>query len=346
MTPRPFIAGLVTASTLLSVALAVSSQADTVNIYSTRQADLIEPVLDAFTAETGIDTRVLFVKKGLVDRLVAEGAGSPADVLLTTDIGGLLDFVNEGVTQPVTSSTIAANVPATLRDENDHWFALTKRGRVVYASVDRVEQDSITYEELADPKWKGRICTRSGQHGYNLALFASMIDELGEAAAETWLAGLRDNLARKPEGNDRAQAKGIYSGECDLGLGNTYYVGLMETNEKEPEQQQWRASLKVLFPNNDGRGTHVNVSGMAMARYAPNRDAALALMEFLTTPAAQAIYAEQVFEYPVIAGGQVSDIVASFGELRSDGRDLNVVGNLRPAASLMVDRVRYNDGPR
>ena len=163
MTPRPFIAGLVAASTLLSVALAVSSQADTVNIYSTRQADLIEPVLDAFTAETGIDTRVLFVKKGLVDRLVAEGAGSPADVLLTTDIGGLLDFVNEGVTQPVTSSTIAANVPATLRDENDHWFALTKRGRVVYASVDRVEQDSISYEELADPKWKGRICTRSGQ---------------------------------------------------------------------------------------------------------------------------------------------------------------------------------------
>ena len=174
-------AGLVAASTLVFPSvLAVSSQADTVNIYSTRQADLIEPVLDAFTAETGIDTRVLFVKKGLVDRLVAEGAGSPADVLLTTDIGGLLDFVNEGVTQPVTSSTIAANVPATLRDENDHWFALTKRGRVVYASVDRVEQDSITYEELADPKWKGRICTRSGQHGYNLALFASMIDELGE----------------------------------------------------------------------------------------------------------------------------------------------------------------------
>ena len=149
MTPRPFIAGLVAASTLLSVALAVSSQADTVNIYSTRQADLIEPVLDAFTAETGIDTRVLFVKKGLVDRLVAEGAGSPADVLLTTDIGGLLDFVNEGVTQPVTSSTIAANVPATLRDEDDHWFALTKRGRVVYASVDRVEQDSIEEVILA-----------------------------------------------------------------------------------------------------------------------------------------------------------------------------------------------------
>ena len=334
------------AITVLGTGLAGSSQAETVNVYSTRQADLIAPVLDAFTAETGIDTRVLFVKKGLVDRVVAEGVGSPADVLLTTDIGGLLDFVNEDVTQPVTSATMKANVPETLRDENDHWFALTKRGRVIYASVDRVEQDSITYEELADPKWKGRICTRSGQHGYNLALFASMIDELGEAAAEDWLAGLRDNLARKPEGNDRAQAKGIFSGECDLGLGNTYYVGLMETNTKEPEQQAWRDALKVLFPNNQGRGTHVNVSGMAMARYAPNPEAALALMEFLTTPLAQAIYAEQVFEYPVIEGGQMSDIVASFGELRPDSRDPNVVGNLRPVASLMVDRVRYNDGPR
>ena len=335
---------------LAALALACASftvaQAQTVNIYSTRQADLIEPVLDAFTAETGIKTRVLFLKKGLVDRLVAEGAGSPADVLLTTDIGGLINFVEEGVTQPVSSPVIDSNIPARFRDDEQQWFALTVRGRVVYASVDRVAQDSITYEELAEPQWQGRICTRSGQHGYNVALFASMIDELGEDAATDWLAGLRDNLARKPEGNDRAQAKGIYSRECDLGIGNTYYVGLMETNEKEPEQQEWRRSIKVLFPNNEDRGTHVNVSGMAMARHAPNPEAALALMEFLTTAQAQAIYAEQVFEYPVREGAAVSDIVASFGEMKPDTRDLNRVGGLRTRASELVDIVGYNDGPR
>ena len=331
------------ALTCSSVSIA---QAQTVNIYSTRQADLIEPVLDAFTEQTGISTRVLFLKKGLVDRVVAEGAGSPADVLLTTDIGGLINFVNEGVTQAVSSPVIDANIPARFRDDEQQWFALTVRGRVVYASVDRVEQDSITYEELADPKWKGRICTRSGQHGYNIALFASMIDELGEEAATAWLEGLRDNLARKPEGNDRAQAKGIYSGECDLGIGNTYYVGLMETNDKEPEQKEWRKSLKVLFPNNDDRGTHVNVSGMAMAKHAPNPDSAMALMEFLTTPEAQAIYAEQVFEYPVLESAAVSEIVASFGEIKPDDRDLNVVGNLRARASELVDIVGYNDGAR
>ncbi len=326
--------------------LAVTAQAQTVNIYSTRQIDLIEPVLDAFTAQTGIDTEVLFLKKGLVDRMVAEGKGSPADVMLTTDIGGLISFVDEGVTQAVASDVISANIPEGFRDDENQWFGLTKRGRVVYASNERVDADSITYEELADPKWKGRICTRSGQHGYNIALFASMIDELGEEGATAWLEGLRDNLARKPEGNDRAQAKGIYSGECDLGIGNTYYVGLMETNEKEPEQKEWRASLKVLFPNNGDRGTHVNISGMAMAKHAPNPDEALALMEFLTTAEAQAIYAEQVFEYPVLDGARVSDVVASFGTINPDPRDLNVIGDLRTRASELVDIVGYNQGAR
>jgi len=338
---------LLTAVSIFVVTLAPAFvQAQTVNIYSTRQPDLIEPVLSAFTASTGIETQVLFAKKGLVDRVVAEGSLSPADVLMTTDIGGLITFVNEGVTQSVTSAVIEKNIPASFRSQDGNWFALTMRGRVIYASVDRLDIDSITYEELADPKWKGSICTRSGQHGYNLALIASMIDEIGEEAAETWLAGVRDNLARKPNGNDRAQAKGIFSGECDLGIGNSYYVGLMETNEKEPEQQDWRNALKVIFPNNDGRGTHVNVSGMAMAKYAPNREAALKLMEYLTTPEAQAIYAEQVFEYPINKSAKISDVVASFGIMNPDDRDLNVVGSLRSKASIMVDRVRFNDGPR
>lgn len=328
----------------ISIGFAALAQGQTVNIYSTRQADLIEPVLDAFTAATGIETEILFLKKGLVDRLVAEGAGSPADVLLTTDIGGLISFVNEGTTQAVASDVIAANIPAGFRDDENQWFGLTVRGRVIYASTERTDISSITYEELADPKWKGKICTRSGQHGYNIALFASMIDELGEEATKLWLEGLRDNLARKPEGNDRAQAKGVYSGECDLGIGNTYYVGLMETNEKEPEQKEWRQSIKVVFPNNNDRGTHVNISGMAMAKHAPNPEEAIALMEFLTTAQAQAIYAEQVFEYPVLEGAEVSDLVASFGAINPDPRDLNVIGNLRARASELVDEVGYNQG--
>lgn len=329
-----------------ALTFSTAALAQEVNIYSSRQLDLIEPVLDAFTAETGIDTNVLFLKKGLIDRIAAEGRGTPADIILMTDIGNLLAATKEGITQPVASDVLTANIPAAYRDQENEWFGLTLRGRVVYASVDRVSEDSLTYEDLADPKYKGRICTRSGQHQYNIALFASIIDELGEAAAQAWLEGLRDNLARKPEGNDRAQAKGIYSGQCDLGLGNTYYVGLMETNEKEPEQKDWRKAIKVIFPNANGRGTHMNVSGMAMVKNSRNTEEALALMEFLSSASAQAIYAEQVFEYPVLPGAAVSDIVASFGELNADPRDLNAIGNLRARASELVDIVGYNDGPR
>ena len=329
-----------------ALTFSTAALAQEVNIYSSRQLDLIEPVLDAFTAETGIETNVLFLKKGLIDRIAAEGKGTPADIILMTDIGNLLAATKEGITQPVVSDVLTANIPAAYRDQENEWFGLTLRGRVVYASVDRVSEDSLTYEDLADPKYKGRICTRSGQHQYNIALFASIIDELGEAAAQAWLEGLRDNLARKPEGNDRAQAKGIYSGQCDLGLGNTYYVGLMETNEKEPEQKDWRKAIKVIFPNANGRGTHMNVSGMAMVKNSRNTEEALALMEFLSSASAQAIYAEQVFEYPVLPGAAVSDIVASFGELNADPRDLNAIGDLRARASELVDIVGYNDGPR
>jgi len=245
--------------------------ADEVNIYSYRQNDLIKPLLDAFTGQTGIKTNVLFLKKGLVARVKAEAQNSPVDVILTVDIGRLSSAKVEGVTQTLNSEIITGNIPAEYRDSENNWFGLTTRGRVLYASKDRVAQNTITYEELADPKWKGKICTRSGQHAYNVALFASMIANIGEAEAEKWLEGVKNNLARKPDGNDRAQAKAIFSGECDLGIGNTYYVGLMQTNEKKPEQKEWAKSIKVLFPNSQGRGTHVNISGMALAKHAPNQ---------------------------------------------------------------------------
>ncbi|WP_417685646.1 Fe(3+) ABC transporter substrate-binding protein [Roseibium sp.] len=316
-----------------------------VNIYSYRQPFLIQPLLDAFTKETGIKTNVVFSDKGLGERIAAEGENSPADVMLTVDIGRLDGAKQLGITAPISSDVVSANIPAEFRDPEGNWIGLTSRARIIYASKERVEQDTITYEELADPKWRGRICTRSGQHDYTLGLIASMIAHHGEEKAEEWLAAVRDNLARKPTGNDRAQVKSIFAGECDISIGNTYYMGAMETNEKEPEQKDWAASVKILFPNSDDRGSHVNLSGVVMAKNAPNRDNAVKLIEFLTSHDAQAIYAETNFEYPVTPGVTVSERVASWGTLKPDTLPLADVANYRKAASEMVDRVGFDEGP-
>ena len=330
-------------SALIAATVGTTALAAEVNIYSYRQPDLIAPLLEAFTEETGIKTNVLFLNKGLVERVKAEGENSPADLIFTVDIGRLSGAKGEGVTQPVESAAINGTIPAKYRDPEGHWFGLTTRGRVVYASKDRVAQDAITYEELADPKWKGKICIRSGQHAYNVALIASIIAHAGEEKAEAWLSGVKDNLARKPNGNDRAQAKGIFAGECDIGIGNTYYVGLMKNNEKEPEQKEWAESIKVLFPNAGDRGTHVNISGMALAKHAPNKDDAIKLMEFLASPKGQEIYAEQVYEYPVDPNASVSDTVKSFGDIKPDPLGLDEIAKNRAAASAMVDRVGFNN---
>ncbi|WJR68037.1 Fe(3+) ABC transporter substrate-binding protein [Neorhizobium sp. CSC1952] len=317
-----------------------------VNIYSYRQPDLIKPLLDTFTQQTGIKTNVLFLDKGLVERIQAEGANSPADVIMTVDIARLMEAKEGGVTQAVTdNATINKDIPANLRDPAGEWFGLTTRGRVVYASKDRVAQTSITYEELADPKWKGKICIRDGQHSYNIGLIASMIAVHGEAYTETWLKGVKDNLAQKPSGGDRDQAKAIFAGACDIGIGNTYYVGLMQTNEKEPDQKKWAEAIKVLFPNSADRGTHVNISGMALAKNAPNKDNAVKLMEFLASGEAQQIYAEQVFEYPVMPGAEPSATVKSFGTIKPDTLSLADIAANRKKASELVDKVGFNEGP-
>lgn len=336
------------AAALVLAALAcVPAQADgTVNIYTYRQPDLIKPVLDAFTAETGIQTQVLFLDKGLEERIAAEGENSPADVIMTVDISRLTAAKEKGITQPLVDDVVNANISAEYRDPDGEWFGVTKRARVIYASKERVGEDHITYADLADPRWKGRICIRSGQHDYNVALFASMIAHWGEARTEEWMRGFKENLARKPDGNDRGQAKAIAAGECDIALGNTYYVGLMMTNEKEPQEQDWATAIKVIFPDfgPDG-GTHVNISGMALARHAPNRDNAVKLMEFLSGHEAQKIYAEKNFEYPVEPGLEPSATVKGFGELKADTLPLADIGKNRKAASEMVDRVGLNDGP-
>jgi len=317
-----------------------------VNIYSYRQPELIKPLLDEFTKETGIKTNVLFLDKGLVERIRAEGANSPADVIMTVDIARLMEAKEGGVTQPVgDNATISKDIPANLRDPAGEWFGLTTRGRVVYASKERVTDTAITYEGLADPKWKGKICIRDGQHSYNIGLFASMVAVHGEAYTETWLKALKNNLAHKPSGGDRDQAKAILAGECDIALGNTYYVGLMQTNEKEPEQKKWAEAIKIIFPNAADRGTHVNISGMALAKNAPNKANAVKLMEFLASSDAQKIYAEQVFEYPVMPGAEPSDIVKAFGPIKPDTLSLADIAANRKKASELVDKVAFNEGP-
>ncbi len=316
-----------------------------VNIYSYRQPYLIEPLLDAFTKETGIKTNVVFASEGLGERIAAEGANSPADVLLTVDIGRLDGAKQLGISQPVVSEVVNANVPAEFRDPEGHWIGLTNRARVIYASKERVDQDSITYEELADPKWKGRLCTRSGQHVYTVGLVASMVAHHGAEETEKWLEGVRDNLARKPAGNDRAQVKAIFAGECDIALGNTYYMGLMQTNEKEPEQQTWADSVRILFPNTDDRGSHVNVAGVILTKNAPNQDNAVKLIEFLSSDEAQRIYAETNHEYPVKPGVAVSERVASWGEFKKDTLSLADIAENRKTASELIDEVGFDDGP-
>lgn len=335
----------------LALAIAVGSIAQTVaaaeevNVYSYRQPDLVDDLFAAFTKETGIEVNIVYSSSGLEERLAQEGVNSPADVLFTVDIGRLQNARDLGVTQPVTSEAVRSAIPSAYRDPEGHWIGLTVRGRVVYASNERAPQKSITYEELADPKWKGRICTRSGQHVYNIALFASMIAHHGEAKAKEWLAGLKANLARKPAGSDRAQVKGIYSGECDISLGNTYYMGAMMMNEKEPEQKQWAAAARIIFPNNETRGTHVNISGVAMAKHAPHPGNARKLIEWLVGKEAQEIYAEVVNEYPLRAGTEASALVKSWGEIKMDTLPVAEIAGHRKRASELVDEVGYDDGP-
>jgi iron(III) transport system substrate-binding protein len=320
-------------------ALACPAIAD-VNIYTTRQPELIQPVMDAFTADTGIAVNLAYVDDGLIERLKAEGRRSPADLVMTVDIANLKKIVDADVIQPVDSAVLQAAIPEALRADDNAWFGLTTRARIVYASRDRVPEGEVTtYEDLADPKWKGRICSRSGLHNYNLALMSAVIAHLGEEGATAWARGVQSNLARKPEGNDRAQVKAIWAGECDIALGNTYYMGKMLSNE---EQIAWADSVRIVFPEFKDGGSHVNVSGVAMTKAAPNRDEAVQLMEFLVSPVAQEIYADLNYEYPVLPTSDVSDLVASWGEMTPDTVSLTEIAGHRAAALRIMEEVDFD----
>lgn len=331
---------------LLALAAASAARAEgVVNIYSYREPQLIEPLLAKFKEATGITPNVVFAPNGLIERMQAEGRNSPVDVLLTNESALLLQAREAGVTRAVTSEALTKAIPADARDPDGHWFGLTRRARVIYASKDRVAETALRYEDLADPKYKGKVCTRSGQHPYNVTLIASMIAELGEEKAETWLRGVKANLAHKPAGGDREQARDVYAGLCDLAVGNTYYMGVMQTNTKAPEQQKWAEAVRVIFPNAGDRGTHVNVSGGAVAANAPNAANAVTLLEFLASPPAQAVYAEVNHEYPVVAGVPASARVQAFGSLKADPRPLAEIAKLRRKASELVDKVGFDAGP-
>ena len=298
------------------------------------------PLTDAFTEETGIKVNVAHLDKGMVERLTAEGDRSPADLVFTVDISRLAAVVEAGLTQPVQSETLESNVPAAYHDPEGHWWGLTTRARIIYASKDRVaEGDVTTYEDLADPKWEGRICTRSGTHAYNVALVAAYLHHHGEEATLEWLEGVKSNLARKPQGNDRAQVKAIWSGECDISIGNTYYMGKMLEDE---EQKEWADSVRIVFPTFENGGAHVNISGVAMTKSAPNKENALKMMEFLTSPKAQEIYAEANYEYPIAPGSEPAELVASWGEFEADDVNLMDLAALRPQALQLIQQVDFD----
>ena len=326
----------------LAIDRTTATAEEVVNLYSYRQPFLIKPILKAFTEKTGIKTNIVFAKKGMLEKIKATPGA--ADAVLTVDIGRLHDMDEAGLLQPVQSKVLEQNIPSSYRHPKGHWFGLTLRGRVIYASNERVKPGAITrYEDLADPKWKGKICTRSGKHVYNVSLFASIVAHSGEAKAKKWLMGLKSNLARKPQGNDRAQAKAIHAGECDLALANTYYMAKMATNKKKKVQREWAKSVYIVFPNQKDRGTHVNISGAAVTKHAKNRKNAVRLIEFLSGEYAQKLYADQNYEYPLKKGVKTHPLVDSWGKFKADTINLAEVANKRATASKLVDQVDYNN---
>ena len=311
-----------------------------INIYSYRQPFLIQPLTDAFTEQTGIKVNVAYLRKGMIERMKAEGKRSPADVVLTVDISRLAAVVEANLTQPVLNKTLEKNIPTIYRDPDNHWFGLTTRARIIYVSKDKVSDGEVTtYENLADPKWKGRICTRSGTNAYTVALTSAIIHHHGAEKAEEWLRSVKNNLARKPQGNDRAQVKAIWAGECDISIGNTYYMGKML---KDPEQKAWADSVRIVFPVFENGGTHVNISGIALAKHSPNKENAVKLMEFLSSPEAQKIYAFANFEYPIAPNAEPAELVKNWGTFTPDDVNLMDLAKLRSTALKLTEIVDFD----
>lgn len=329
------------AAALTSCLLAGPAFAQSVNLYTTREPALLNPVIEAFTKDTGIKVNAVFLKDGLQERIKAEGANSPADVMLLVDVGQINEAADAGITQPIQSALVDKTVPAALRGPGNNWVTLTQRARIVVASKDRVQQDAITYEELADPKWKGKFCIRAGQHPYNNAFFAAYLARNGAEKTEAYLKALKANTARKPGGGDREVARDILSGQCDIAVINTYYIGLM--SQAKNEQKGWYDAIKPLKSSFAGGGTHVNVSAAAIAKNAPNKENAVKLVEYMLGEKAQHLYADGNFEYPVNADVKEAASVKLLGALTPDTTPLGDVAKNRKAASELVDKVGFDN---
>ena len=333
-----FILILVAIVASFSFARGAVDSAPSVSVYSHRHYEVDQLLYDRFTDVTGIEVKVVNAGADeLIERLKAEGTRSPADLLITVDAGRLNRAVAEGLLQAVASSVLESKIPAHLRDTSGYWFGLTKRARVIVRSIERVPEGAIrTYEELAASPWQGKVAARSSSNVYNQSLVASIVAAHGTEEAARWAKGLVINFARKPQGNDRDQMKAIAAGIADLAVVNTYYVGLMATSENS-EERRVVEGLAIIFPNQEGRGTHVNVSGAGVTAHAPNRENAISLLEFLVSDDSQAEYAAANFEYPVVESVPPSELIASWGSFKEDKLPLTQLGEMNTEAVKIMD---------
>jgi iron(III) transport system substrate-binding protein len=338
---------LVTA-VVLSLASTVSlAQEKVLNLYSARHYQTDEALYSNFTQATGIRiNRVDADDAGILARLKSEGSASPADVILLVDAARLWRAEEDGLFQPVRSAVLDSRVPVTLRGrdagQGSSWFGLSTRARVVVYNKMSVKRDDVdTYEELAAPKNKGKVCTRSGSHPYNLSLFGSVMEHLGAAATEDWLKGMVANMARAPKGGDTDQIKAVASGECQVALTNTYYLARM-LRSNVPEDRAVVEKIAVVFPNQQTWGTHVNIAGAAIARHSPNRVAALQFLEYLSSDAAQSFFANGNNEWPVVRSVRIANpALDSMGDFKTETIPVSVVGQHQAKVQQMLDRVGY-----
>lgn len=325
------------------ISLHTAFAAEVVNVYSAREEQLIKPLLDAFTKDTGIQVNLVTADDDpLLERLKREGANSPADLLITADAGRLYRATEQGSLQAIQSPKLQQAIPANLRDPQNRWFGLTYRARVIFYNKSTVNPKELSsYENLANPKWEGRICVRSSTSIYNQSLLASMIASKGAAAAaETWAKGLVSNLAKPPNGGDRDQIKAVAAGQCDLALANTYYYAQMLYGG-DAAQKAAAQKVGVFFPNQADRGTHINISGAGVTASAPNKANAVKLLEYMVLDDAQRWYSTTNGEYPVKATIPAADQLQAWGKFKTDALNLSLLGRYNQAALIMMDKVGW-----
>ena len=328
---------------IITIFISNIANAKSLNIYSHRQPYLLKPFIEAYTKKTGIKLNVVYSSKGLAQRLAAEGAHSPADLILTVDIARLYRYEDLNLLAKIDSKILNEKIPPYLRSKNNTWFGLSKRTRAIAISRERINSGQVLrYEDLADPKLKGKICSRPGSHVYNRALMASMIAAKGENAAEKWAKGLVSNLAKRPQGNDRSQLKSIYSGECDIAIINHYYYGKL-TYSKNPDHRKWAKASIIVFPNqgNSDRGAHVNISGGGVVKFSKNKEIAINFLEFLVTDQAQVMYGDVNFEYPINNKSKLPKRLKALGTFKEDNLLIEKIAKLAPKAQEIIDKVYW-----